>query len=70
MEDVAELQRLISLEPADGRIALDLLDVTLIERDAVKFLARWEAEGITLENCPAYIRNWINAERGRNDALH
>jgi hypothetical protein len=64
MVDVPELQRLLSLE-ADGQdIALDLQDVTLIDRDAVKFLARCEEDKVELENCPAYIREWIDAERG------
>jgi len=65
MEDVAELQRLLSLETADQIIVLDLQDVTLIDRDAVKFLASWEADNIQLENCPAYIREWMGAERGQ-----
>jgi hypothetical protein len=63
IEDVAELQRLLSLEQMGCRIALDLEDVRLIDRDAVKFLARCEADSIRLENCPAYIREWIAQER-------
>ncbi len=63
IEDVAELQRLLSLEQMGCRIALDLEDVRLIDRDAVKFLARCEADSIKLENCPAYIREWIAQER-------
>lgn len=63
IEDVAELQRLLSLEEIGRRIALDLEDVTLIDRDAVKFLARCEADSIRLENCPAYIREWIGQDR-------
>jgi anti-anti-sigma regulatory factor len=59
-EDVAELQRLLSLEPVGQNIVLDLQDITLVDRDAVKFLARCEAESITLENCPPYIREWID----------
>lgn len=66
IEDVAELQRLLSLERGSPEIRLELRDVTLIDRDSVKFLARCEAEGIKLENCPAYIRNWIDAEPDRN----
>ena len=64
MVDVPELQRLLSLEEDGQDIALDLQDVTLIDRDAVKFLARCEEEKVELENCPAYIREWIDAERG------
>jgi anti-anti-sigma regulatory factor len=64
-EDIAELQRLISLEAPGQEIALDLKDVTLIDRDAMKYLARCESESIELENCPAYVREWIAAERNR-----
>jgi len=65
IEDVAELQRLLGLEAEKGSLALDLRDVTLVDRDALKFLAGWEAESIKLENCPAYIREWIETEKGR-----
>jgi hypothetical protein len=66
MDDVAELQRLFNLEAVEQDIALDLREVTLIHRDAVKFLAHCEVENVTLDNCPAYIREWIDAERGCN----
>ena len=62
-KDVVELQRLFQLEKGDHRMALDLRDVTLINREAVKFLARCEAENIRLTNCPAYIREWIGPEK-------
>ena len=61
-DDLAELRRVLDLEVADQLLALDLKDVTLLDRDAVKFLARREADGIQLENCPAYIREWIERE--------
>ena len=64
-EDVAELQRLFDLEPVDRHLALNLKDVTLVDRDAVKFLARCEAKFIQLENCPPYIREWIEREKDR-----
>jgi anti-anti-sigma regulatory factor len=64
VEDVVELQRLLGLEAAGQDIAFDLQDVTLMDRDALKFLARCETESIKLENCPAYIREWIAMERG------
>jgi hypothetical protein len=67
VEDVSELQRLLDLEPAGLGLALDLLDVTLIDREAVAFLACCEERRIRLENCPAYIRGWMEAERGRNN---
>jgi len=66
IEDVAELQRLFSLEAVGQDIALDLQEVMLVDRDALKFLTRCAAEKIKLENCPAYIREWIDAERGQS----
>lgn len=64
VDDVVELQRLLSLEAAGRDIAFDLQDITLVDRDALKYLARCETESVRLENCPAYIRNWIAMERG------
>jgi hypothetical protein len=32
----------------------------------VRYLAQWKAENVNLENCPPYIREWIDAETGRN----
>ena len=63
-ENISELETLFSAE-ADGRqILLDLKDLTLVDRGIVSFLKRSEANGIKLENCPAYIRQWISQEKG------
>jgi len=66
IEDVAELQRLLALELADRNLVLDLTDVTLVDREAVKLLKQCEVDSIELENCPLYIREWVQRERGRN----
>jgi hypothetical protein len=58
-EDIAELQTLISSEASSQRIVLDLKDLTLAGQDAVTFLARYEAAGITLANSADDIREWI-----------
>ncbi len=58
-EEVAGLERLFEVEGQNHRIVLDLKEVKLVDRDAVRFLARCEANGAQLENCPAYIREWI-----------
>ena len=65
-EYIEELQRLFSLETLDRHLVLDLRDVTLVDRDAVKYLARCQARSIELVNCPAYIREWIERENGRH----
>ena len=63
-DDIAELQALIGYEANRGQVVLDLKDVTLVCADAINFLVRCESDGITLENCPAYVREWMNRQRG------
>jgi hypothetical protein len=47
----------------DGSIvAVELAELELIDRDAMKLLAINEANGIELRHCPAYIREWIRRE--------
>jgi hypothetical protein len=58
-EDVKELRRLLALETSGQHLVLDLKNVTLVNQGAVKFLAICETDSIKLENCPAYIREWI-----------
>ena len=62
-EDIAELEALIRSEAKGRRIVLDLKNLTLVGRDAIAFFDRCEVNGITLKNCPAYIREWIKGER-------
>ena len=62
-ENVAELKELIESEARGCHIVLELSDLTLVDRDAVKFLEHCEMESIKLENCPSYIRVWIARER-------
>jgi hypothetical protein len=68
-EELAELKRLFDAEGQDHRIVLDLNEVKLVDRDAVRFLARCEANGAQLENCPAYIREWIVKEGPRRQPV-
>jgi len=63
-EHVDTLRDLLGLEK--GRVAIDLNDVLLVAREAVKFLALSEANGTELRNCPSYIREWVARERTRS----
>ena len=47
----------------DRVVAIELAEVELVSRGAVKLLVQVEDEGIDLRNCPAYIREWITNER-------
>jgi hypothetical protein len=59
---IAELKRLFELQSYCD-IVVDLKDVSLVGRDAMGFLARCEADGIKLENCAPYIREWMEREK-------
>jgi hypothetical protein len=60
-EHVVELKELIH---SDYRsIILDLRELRLADRDAVKFLRSCERHGMKLENCPAYVREWMDREK-------
>ena len=61
-EYISQLETLISAEK--GRVALDLGEVTIAGLAGVRFLARCEQTGIKIQNCPAYIREWISREHG------
>ena len=61
-EYLPELRRLVEGEDGRRPLALDLSEVKLVDRDAVRFLAECEAAGATLENCPGYVREWIARE--------
>jgi hypothetical protein len=60
-EDVDMLRDLLDQEKS--AVAIDLKDVLLVDREAVKILARRESNAVELRNCPAYIREWIKRER-------
>ena len=60
---VAELEALMTAE-SNGAVFLDLAEVTLVNREAITFLAGVEAAGGALINCPDYVRSWIDAEQG------
>ena len=60
-EHVSELKRLFDRDYR--KIILDLRDLRLADRDAVKFLMVCERDGMKFENCPAYVREWIDREK-------
>jgi hypothetical protein len=51
------------VEQESGGVAIDLKNVLLVDREAVKLLALRETDGTELRNCPPYIREWVTRER-------
>jgi hypothetical protein len=59
-EHLAELRGQIA---ASAPSVLELREVTLVDAEVVRFLSACESEGIHLQHCSAYIREWIVRER-------
>jgi hypothetical protein len=60
---IAELRRLFELQASYRHIVLDLKDVGVIDREVVCFFVSCEADGVKLENCAPYIREWMEREK-------
>lgn len=56
------------LEEEKSAVAIDLKEVQLVDREAVKLLALGESNGSELRNCPGYIREWVTRERADMNA--
>ena len=56
------------LEQERSVVAIDLKDVLLVDREAVRLLALSELNGAELRKCPAYIREWVTRERAAINA--
>jgi len=44
------------------KVAVNLEELRLVDRDVARFLGACESNGIELLNCPLYIREWIRRE--------
>jgi anti-anti-sigma regulatory factor len=62
-EAIAELRRLFEGQKDRRNIVLDVKDVSVIDRNVMQFLVSCEAEGVKLENCAPYIREWMEREK-------
>jgi anti-anti-sigma regulatory factor len=62
-EQISDLKALLRSETPGHHLVVDLADVRLVDRDAVRFLAELEAQGARLRNCSAYVREWICREQ-------
>jgi hypothetical protein len=62
-EDLGELKTLV--EKNGKAVVLDLKEIRLVDREAVRFLANFETGNARITNCPPYIREWIIRERAQ-----
>jgi len=63
-EYVPELEQALAQAGIDNeKVALDLLNVTFVDRDAMVFLCGVRSRNIPIENIPSYVMRWIEQER-------
>ncbi len=69
-EYVSELEKTLTLEDPDaGKVALDLSNVTFVDREAMVFLCGAKSRNVAIENIPSYVTRWIEQE-GRCGSSH
>jgi hypothetical protein len=59
----AQLDQVKAEIECGGTIALDLEEVDIVDVESVRFLNAREAEGILVQHCSPYIREWMLRER-------
>ena len=63
-EYVSEVEKALSENDCPkGKVALDLMNVTFVDREAMEFLCRaMSRKKIAIENIPTYVTRWIEQE--------
>src|SRR5713226_5908257 len=64
---IAELRRLFELQTDYRDIVLDLKDVSVVDREVMRFFISCEADGVKLENCTPYISRMDGKRKGLSD---
>lgn len=63
-EYVSELERALVNESSTFQtVALDLANVTFVDREAMMFLCGARSRNIPIENIPSYVQRWIQQEK-------
>jgi hypothetical protein len=63
-EYLPEIQQLLDVDPTSlETTALNLANVTFVDREAMVFLCSAKAKNISIENCPSYVTRWMQQER-------
>jgi hypothetical protein len=62
-EYIPELERTLTADGPESSVALDLSNVTFVDREAMVFLCSAKSRNIAIENCPSYVVRWIQQER-------
>ena len=52
-------QRMVT---SGDKVALDLRNVTFVDRAAMEFLSKATSRNVSIENTPSYVKRWIEQE--------
>jgi hypothetical protein len=66
--DDLDILRDVLAQESRAVAAIDLKNVLLIDREAVKFMVVAEANGVELRNCPPFVREWVARERAQTNS--
>jgi anti-anti-sigma regulatory factor len=70
-DNINELRQSLDTLPEGEPVALDLADLLLADREAIRFLGDREASGqIVLRHCPPYIRTCMESRSILRDSEH
>jgi ABC-type transporter Mla MlaB component len=63
-EYVGELEKALNTVAGSSQsVAIDMTNVTLVDREAMKFLCNTHSKDIPVENIPPYVQRWIEQEK-------
>jgi hypothetical protein len=66
---VPEVEKALSLNgSATKRLALDLMNVTFVDRAAMEFLRAAKSRRIKTENLPSYVTRWIQQDATKDSS--
>ncbi|HXE33889.1 MAG TPA: hypothetical protein VN087_08255 [Verrucomicrobiae bacterium] len=57
------MRRLFEFQTDYRDIVLDLKEVGVVDREVMRFFMSCEADGVRIENCTPYIREWMEREK-------
>ena len=57
------MRKLFEFQTDYHDIVLDLKEVGVVDREVMRFFMSCEADGVKLDNCTPYIREWMEREK-------
>lgn len=70
-EYAAEVAKALTVSGSPAKaLALNLVNVTFVDRAAMEFLRRVQSKNIKVENLPSYVARWMKQETSNESKSH